>query len=60
VSPAGGFWVAFLRLLVVVLLHDAVSSRRWVGVLLICVGVLLVGQTKPSTTTNPAMQKVTA
>jgi uncharacterized membrane protein len=60
VMPAGAFGYAILTLLAVVFLHEAVSPRRWVGVLLICVGVLLVGQTKPSTTTNPAMQKVTA
>jgi uncharacterized membrane protein len=37
-------------LLAVVFLHESVSPRRWVGVVLICVGVLLVGQTKPRTT----------
>ncbi len=31
-------------------LHESVSPRRWFGVVLICVGVLLVGQTKPRTT----------
>jgi uncharacterized membrane protein len=60
VMPAGAFGYAILTMLAVVFLHESVSPRRWVGVLLICVGVLLVGQTKPSTTTTPAMQKVTA
>ncbi len=60
VMPAGAFGYAILTLLAVVFLHESVSPRRWVGVLLICVGVLLVGQTKPNTTTSPAMQKVTA
>ena len=60
VMPAGAFGYAVLTLLAVVFLHESVSLRRWVGVLLICIGVLLVGQTKPSTTTSPAMQKVTA
>ena len=50
VMPAGAFGYALLTLLAVVFLHEAVSPRRWVGVALICVGVLLVGQTKPRTT----------
>jgi len=50
VMPAGAFGYALLTLLAVVFLHEAVSARRWIGVLLICVGVLLVGQTKPRTT----------
>jgi uncharacterized membrane protein len=50
VMPAGAFGYALLTLLAVVFLHEAVSPKRWVGVVLICVGVLLVGQTKPRTT----------
>ena len=50
VMPAGAFGYALLTLLAVVFLHEGVSTRRWVGVALICVGVLLVGQTKPRTT----------
>jgi len=50
VMPAGAFGYAVLTLLAVVFLHESVSPRRWVGVVLICVGVLLVGQTKPRTT----------
>lgn len=50
VMPAGAFGYALLTFLAVVFLHEAVSTRRWVGVVLICVGVLLVGQTKPRTT----------
>jgi uncharacterized membrane protein len=50
VMPAGAFGYALLTFLAVVFLHEAVSPRRWVGVVLICVGVLLVGQTKPRTT----------
>jgi len=60
VMPAGAFGYAILTLLAVVFLHESVSPKRWVGVVLICVGVLLVGQTKPRTTESPAMQKVTA
>lgn len=50
VMPAGAFGYAMLTLLAVVFLHESVSPRRWIGVVLICVGVLLVGQTKPRTT----------
>jgi uncharacterized membrane protein len=60
VMPAGAFGYAILTLLAMVFLHETVSPRRWVGVVLICVGVLLVGQTKPRTTESPTMQKVTA
>ena len=50
VMPAGAFGYAVLTLLAVLFLHESVSPRRWIGVTLICVGVLLVGQTKPRTT----------
>jgi uncharacterized membrane protein len=50
VMPAGAFGYAVLTFLAVFILHESVSSRRWVGVVLICIGVLLVGQTKPRTT----------
>lgn len=53
VMPAGAFGYAVLTLLAVVFLHESVSPRRWVGVVLICVGVLLVSQTKPRTTEIP-------
>ena len=50
VMPAGAFGYATLTLLAVLFLHEAVSPRRWIGVILICIGVLLVGQTRPRTT----------
>jgi uncharacterized membrane protein len=50
VMPAGAFGYALLTLMAVIFLHESVSLRRWLGVVLICVGVLLVGQTKPRTT----------
>lgn len=53
VMPAGAFGYAVLTFLAVIFLHESVSPRRWVGVVLICVGVLLVGQTKPRTTELP-------
>ena len=60
VMPAGAFGYAILTLLAVIFLHESVSAISWVGVALICVGVLLVGQTKPRTTEATAMHKVTA
>jgi len=60
VMPAGAFGYAVLTLAAVVFLHETVSPKRWIGVLLICVGVLLVGQTKPRTTGSPVMQKAAA
>jgi uncharacterized membrane protein len=59
VMPAGAFGYALLTLLAVVFLHENVSPRRWVGVVLICVGVLLVGQTRPRTT-EVAVREVAA
>src|SRR5262250_1557560 len=50
VMPAGAFGYAVQTLLAVVILHEAVSGRRWFGVVLIVMGVLLVGRTHPSTT----------
>jgi uncharacterized membrane protein len=50
VMPAGAFGYATLTLLAVLFLHESVSPRRWIGVFLICIGVLLVGQTRPRTT----------
>jgi uncharacterized membrane protein len=50
VMPAGAFGYALQTFLAVVVLHETVSAKRWIGVLLICVGVTLVGQTKPRTT----------
>ena len=50
VMPAGAFGYAIQTMLAIVVLHETVSPKRWIGVTLICVGVLLVGQTKPNTT----------
>jgi len=50
VMPAGAFGYAIQTMLAVVILHEAVTRQRWVGVVLIVGGVLLVGQTRPSTT----------
>lgn len=60
VMPAGAFGYALITLCAVVFLHESVSHRRWFGVLLICFGVMLVGQTKPRTTEVTSPQKVAA
>src|SRR5262249_16753156 len=49
VMPAGAFGYALQTFLAVVVLHEVVSAKRWVGVFLICIGVVLVGQTHPRT-----------
>ncbi len=50
VMPAGAFGYAVQTLLAVAILHEVVNAQRWIGVVLIVTGVLLVGQTHPSTT----------
>ena len=50
VMPAGAFGYAIQTMLAILVLHEVVSPKRWIGVVLICFGVLLVGQTKPNTT----------
>jgi len=59
VMPVGAFGYATLTLFAVTFLHETVSARRWVGVILICVGVLLVSQTRPRTT-EVAVREVAA
>jgi uncharacterized membrane protein len=52
VMPAGAFGYALQTILAVLVLREVVVAKRWVGVALIVLGVLLVGQTKPSTTSG--------
>jgi uncharacterized membrane protein len=59
VMPAGAFGYATLTFFAVTFLHEPVSPRRWVGVFLICLGVLLVSQTRPRTT-EVAVREVAA
>ena len=60
VMPVGAFGYALLTLLAVVFLHEHVTPRRWVGVMVVCIGVLLVGRTKPSTTETHSLEKAAA
>jgi drug/metabolite transporter (DMT)-like permease len=55
VMPVGAFGYAVQTLLAVVILHEVVNAQRWAGVVLIVTGVLLVGQTHPSTTKPKAV-----
>lgn len=56
VLPATAISYAIVPLLGYLLLGEMVSSVRWAGVAFICLGVMLVGSTPPSTTgaANPA------
>jgi drug/metabolite transporter (DMT)-like permease len=49
VMPASAMGYAAVAFVGMTLLGETVSPRRWMGVALICVGVFLVGQTKPRT-----------
>lgn len=50
VLPATAAMYAIVPLLGHFILKESVTGLRWVGVALICVGVLFVAQTPPSTT----------
>ncbi len=50
VMPASSFGYAVVALMGMLVLRENVTSARWAGVALICVGVALVGRTEPRTT----------
>jgi drug/metabolite transporter (DMT)-like permease len=50
VQPASAFSYAIVALLGYFLLGEAVPPLRWVGIAVICTGVLVVGRTPPRTT----------
>lgn len=50
VQPASSVSYAMVALLAHFLLREAISPVRWVGVMIICLGVLVVGYTPPRTT----------
>ena len=52
VQPASSVSYAMVALLAHFLLREAISPLRWLGVLIICLGVLVVGYT-PHRTTEP-------
>jgi drug/metabolite transporter (DMT)-like permease len=53
VMPATAANFAIVPVFGAFLLHERVSFTRWIGVAIICVGVLLVSRTPVSTTENP-------
>jgi drug/metabolite transporter (DMT)-like permease len=50
VQPASSFAYGVVALWGHFLLHETVTPTRWLGVLVICVGVFVVGYTHPRTT----------
>jgi drug/metabolite transporter (DMT)-like permease len=50
VQPASSFAYVVVALLGHLVLHETVTPTRWLGVLIICLGVFVVGQTPPRTT----------
>ncbi|HEV2272702.1 MAG TPA: EamA family transporter [Acidobacteriaceae bacterium] len=49
VQPSSSFSYAVVALLGYLLLGEAVSPLRWMGIAFICTGVLVVGRTNPQT-----------
>jgi len=50
VQPASAVAYGVVALLAHFMLREVVTPMRWIGVLLICLGVLMVGHTPPRTT----------
>lgn len=50
VQPASSFAYGLVAVLGRYVLGESITTMRWVGVLIICVGVLIVGHTPPRTT----------
>jgi drug/metabolite transporter (DMT)-like permease len=50
VQPASATGYLFVAIFAYLLLGEVIPRMRWVGVLVICLGVLLVGGTSPRTT----------
>lgn len=53
VQPASAIAYGVVALLATLLLGEVVSPLRWIGIAVICMGVLVVGHTNPRTTENP-------
>lgn len=52
VQPSAALANGLTAVLAFVVLHEYISPIRWVGILLICGGVFVVGRTHPQTTTE--------
>jgi uncharacterized membrane protein len=53
VQPASAMAYAVVAVLGIVMLHESVSPMRWLGIGIICLGVVVVGRTHPNTTETP-------
>jgi len=53
VQPASSLSYLSITMLSYLLLGEAISPLRWLGVVVICLGVFVVGRTPPSTTGAP-------
>jgi drug/metabolite transporter (DMT)-like permease len=53
VMPASAIGYAVVAFVGMTVLGEKVTALRWLGVALICVGVILVGRTNPRTTQAP-------
>jgi len=50
VQPASAMAYAVVAVLGIVVLHESVSPMRWLGIGIVCLGVIVVGRTHPNTT----------
>lgn len=50
VQPSSALANGLTALLALLVLHEVITPLRWVGVMLICLGVFVVGRTHPRTT----------
>lgn len=50
VQPASSVGYGVVALLGYLVLRETITATRWVGIIIICVGVFVVGHTPPSTT----------
>lgn len=53
VQPAAALGYGVVALLGYFVLHESISPLRWVGIFVICFGVLFIRNTHPKTTENP-------
>jgi len=53
VQPASSVAYVVVAILGIVMLHESVSPLRWLGIGVICLGVVVVGRTHPNTTGTP-------
>lgn len=52
VQPASALSYGIVALLGRIVLAEAITPLRWVGIVIVCIGVLVIGYTPPRTTTD--------